>query len=236
VASSLIARLASEGRVLLTEVEAKQVLAEAGVPVTRAELARDPREAVAIADRIGYPVVLKVVSTTIAHKSDVGGVALNLGDARAVEAAYVSLVATVRAAVGDGVEGVSVQPMARPGIEVVVGMTRDPQFGPVVMFGLGGVLVEVLDDVSFRVVPLAERDARAMIREVRGFRLLEGYRGHPPADLRALEKLLLRLSAFIEENPAVSEVDLNPVFAYPDGAVAVDARVALALPHTEEDR
>jgi acetate---CoA ligase (ADP-forming) subunit beta len=224
--SAIIERARDAGRTLLTEVESKDALAEAGIAVTRAELANDARDAVAIANRLGYPVVLKVVSDTVAHKSDVGGVVLNVGDAAAVEAAYVSLVANVRAAV-------SVQPMARPGTEIIVGVSRDPQFGPALMFGLGGVMVEVLGDVSFRIVPLSLRDAREMLHEIRGFRVLEGYRGHPPADLRALENLLLQVSRFIEENPSIQELDLNPVFAYAEGAVAVDARIVVGAELTD---
>jgi acetate---CoA ligase (ADP-forming) subunit beta len=231
--SAIIERARDAGRTLLTEVESKDALAEAGIAVTRAELANDARDAVAIANRLGYPVVLKVVSDTVAHKSDVGGVVLNVGDAAAVEAAYVSLVANVRAAVADGVTGVSVQPMARPGTEIIVGVSRDPQFGPALMFGLGGVMVEVLGDVSFRIVPLSLRDAREMLHEIRGFRVLEGYRGHPPADLRALESLLLQVSRFIEENPSIQELDLNPVFAYAEGAVAVDARIVVGAELTD---
>jgi acetate---CoA ligase (ADP-forming) subunit beta len=231
--SAIIERARDAGRTLLTEVESKDALAEAGIAVTRAELANDARDAVAIANRLGYPVGLKVVSDTVAHKSDVGGVVLNVGDAAAVEAAYVSLVANVRAAVADGVTGVSVQPMARPGTEIIVGVSRDPQFGPALMFGLGGVMVEVLGDVSFRIVPLSLRDAREMLHEIRGFRVLEGYRGHPPADLRALENLLLQVSRFIEENPSIQELDLNPVFAYAEGAVAVDARIVVGAELTD---
>jgi acetate---CoA ligase (ADP-forming) subunit beta len=231
--SAIIERARDAGRTLLTEVESKDALAEAGIAVTRAELANDARDAVAIANRLGYPVVLKVVSDTVAHKSDVGGVVLNVGDAAAVEAAYVSLVANVRAAVADGVTGVSVPPMARPGTEIIVGVSRDPQFGPALMFGLGGVMVEVLGDVSFRIVPLSLRDAREMLHEIRGFRVLEGYRGNPPADLRALENLLLQVSRFIEENPSIQELDLNPVFAYAEGAVAVDARIVVGAELTD---
>jgi acyl-CoA synthetase (NDP forming) len=128
------------------------------------------------------------------------------------------------------IDGVSVQRMAAPGIEVIAGMTTDPQFGPVLMFGLGGVLVEVLKDVAFRVVPITARDARQMVRDIQGFPLLQGYRGQEPADLDALEALLLKLSSFVEAHPDVSELDLNPVFAYPKGAVAVDARIALSSP------
>ena len=234
--SAIIERARAAGRGLLTEVESKDALAAAGIPVIRAQLASDAKDAVAIANRIGYPVVLKVVSESVAHKSDVGGVVLNLGDAAAVEAAYVALIASVRAAGAEGEIGVSVQPQARPGTEIIVGVSRDPQFGPALMFGLGGVMVEVLGDVSFRIVPLAPRDAREMLHEIRGFRVLEGYRGHPPADLAALEALLLQVSRFVEENPAIQEIDLNPVFAYSDGAVAVDARIVVGEELSQEAR
>lgn len=226
--ASLIAGARAAGRTLLNEVEAKRLLAEAGIPVTEAHLARTREEAERLAEAIGYPVVLKIVSDDIPHKSDVGGVQLNLRDREAVGAAYDRILQNVRTRRPDArIEGVSVQRQAPPSIEVIVGLTTDPQFGPVVMFGLGGVLVEVLQDVAFRVVPLTARDAREMIREVKGFALLQGYRGAPPADLAALESLLLKVSELAQRHPEIAELDLNPVFAYPNGAVAVDARVVL---------
>lgn len=226
--ASLIAGARAAGRTLLNEVEAKHLLAEAGIPVTEAHLARTREEAERLAEAIGYPIVLKIVSDDIPHKSDVGGVQLNLADRAAVGAAFDRIVDSVRARRPEArVEGVSVQRQAPPGVEVIVGLTTDPQFGPVVMFGLGGVLVEVLHDVAFRVVPLTARDAREMIREVKGFALLQGYRGAPPADLAALESLLLKVSGLAQRHPEIAELDLNPVFAYPNGAVAVDARVVL---------
>lgn len=226
--ASLIAGARAAGRTLLNEVEAKRLLAEAGIPVTEAHLARTREEAERLAEAIGYPVVLKIVSDDIPHKSDMGGVQLNLRDREAVGAAYDRILQNVRTRRPDArIEGVSVQRQAPPGVEVIVGLTTDPQFGPVVMFGLGGVLVEVLQDVAFRVVPLTARDAREMIREVKGFALLQGYRGAPPADLAALESLLLKVSELAQRHPEIAELDLNPVFAYPNGAVAVDARVVL---------
>ena len=218
-----------QGRTLLTEVEAKQLLAQAGIPVVQTRLARDRPAAIAVAGELGYPVALKVVSAQISHKSDVGGVQLHLRSADEVGQAYDAIMTSVaKAAPGATIDGVSVQRMAEPGIEVIAGMTMDPQFGPVLMFGLGGVLVEVLKDVAFRVVPINTRDARQMVREIQGFPLLQGYRGQEPADLAALEGLLLKLSAFIEGHPEVAELDLNPIFTYPKGAVAVDARIALS--------
>jgi acyl-CoA synthetase (NDP forming) len=226
--ATIIESARSQGRVILSEVEAKQILAEAGIPVVETRLATTPEEAVAIANELGYPVAMKIVSPQITHKSDVGGVRLNVADARGVVLAFEEIVNNARRAVPDAtVEGVSVQRMAKPGVEVIIGMTKDPQFGPVLMFGLGGVLVEVLKDVAFRIVPLAPRDARQMIREIKGYPLLEGYRGQPPCDVGALEQMLLKLSAFVDAHPEIAELDLNPVFAYPDGAVAVDARVVL---------
>lgn len=216
------------GRTLLTEVESKQLLHQAGLNVTEARLATSADEAASAATAIGFPVVLKVVSGDIAHKSDVGGVVLDLGDEAAVRSAYDGMIATIaERAPGSTVDGISVQPMAKPGTEVIVGMTTDDQFGPVMMFGLGGIMVEVLKDVSFRIVPLEPRDAAQMVREIKGFPVLEGVRGQAPADLAALEKLILDVSAFVEANPDVAELDLNPVLAYADGAIAVDARVVL---------
>ena len=124
--------------------------------------------------------------------------------------------------------GVSVQPMAAPGTEVIIGTTTDAQFGPVMMFGLGGIMVEVLKDVAFRLVPLEERDAKQLVREIRGFPVLEGVRGRPGADLGALEAMMMQLSDFVAKHPEIAEIDLNPVLAYSDGALAVDARVVLA--------
>lgn len=226
--ATIIESARSQGRVILSEVEAKQILAEAGLPVVETRLAKTPEDAVAIANELGYPVALKIVSPQITHKSDVGGVRLNVADARGVVLAFEEIVNNARRAVPEAtIEGVSVQRMAKPGVEVIIGMTKDPQFGPVLMFGLGGVLVEVLKDVAFRIVPLAPRDAKQMIREIKGYPLLEGYRGQPPCDVSALEQMLLKLSEFVDAHPEIAELDLNPVFAYPDGAVAVDARVVL---------
>ena len=216
-------------RVLLNEVEAKAMLEAAGIPVAKTRLAHTREEAVALATELGYPAVIKIVSPDIAHKSDVGGVRLNLASAEEVAAAHDAMLAAVRAAQpAANIDGVAVQRMEPPGTEVILGMTRDPQFGPVLMFGLGGIFVEVLEDVVFRLVPLTPRDARQMVSEIKGHRILEGIRGQPPVDIAALEAMLLKLSAFVEAHPEAVELDLNPVLAYPDGALAVDARIVLA--------
>ena len=227
--ASIVDKAKADGRKILTEVESKDILEEAGIPTARARLATTADEAVAAATEVGFSVALKVVSPDITHKSDIGGVKLNLGTPDEVKAAFDEIVAAAKKAQPDAaIDGVSVQKMARPGIEVIMGMSQDAQFGPVLMFGLGGILVEVLKDVSFRLVPITPRDARQMIQEIKGRPLLEGYRGQEPADVEALEKLLLRLSDFIEKHPEIAELDLNPIFAYKDGAVAVDARIILS--------
>lgn len=217
-----------EGSGLLTEVESKALVKQAGVDVVDTRLATSQEKAVTISRQLGFPVVLKIVSADVVHKSDAGGVKLGLKTARQVAKAYDDILGAIKQAYPAArLQGVSVQKMARPGVEVIIGMSKDAQFGPVLMFGLGGILVEVLKDVSFRIVPLTPRDAHEMIREIKGYPLLEGYRGQPPVDILNLEKLILKVSNFVEQHPEVKELDLNPIFAYSDGAVAVDARVIL---------
>ena len=226
--SKIINNALKNGRTVLTEVESKQVVAEAGIPVVETKLAKSKAEAISMSKKMGFPVTLKIVSPDIIHKSDIGGVKLNLANAAQVGKAYTEIMAAAKKANKKAdIHGVSVQKMARPGVEVIMGMSKDAQFGPVLMFGLGGVFVEVLKDVAFRIVPLVRRDASQMVREIKGYPVLEGYRGHEPANITALEDLLLKLSDFVDKNPQIKEMDLNPIFAYKDGAVAVDARVIL---------
>lgn len=218
-----------EKRNHLTEIEAKKWLQEAGIiKVVETVEARSKKEAVEISKNLGFPVVLKVLSPAISHKSDVGGVKIGLKSASQVKIAYKEIMDSVKQKEpGAKILGVTVQKMARPGIEVIMGMSKDPQFGPVLMFGLGGVFVEVLKDVSFRIVPLVSRDAREMISEIKGFPILKGYRGQEPANIALLENTLLKLSGFVDANPEIKELDMNPIFAYKDDAVAVDARIIL---------
>ncbi len=226
--ADLLSAARTQGRTVLTEVESKEFVQGSGIPVVQARLATSQREAMSIAAELGFPVALKIVSPEIIHKSDVGGVRLGLKSQAEVRRAYSQIVAAARASdPAAHILGVSVQAMAPPGIEVILGMTQDSQFGPVLMFGLGGVMVEVLKDVVFRLVPLTRYDTRQMVREIRGYPILNGYRGHEPADVSALEDSLLKLSKFVEAHPEVNELDLNPVFAYRHGVLAVDARVVL---------
>jgi acyl-CoA synthetase (NDP forming) len=227
-AVAVIQQARTRNRLLLTEVEAKTLLSAAGVAVASAQLARTREEAVTLAREVGFPVVLKICSPEIVHKSDVGGVRLNLHSADEVGAAFDAIMSAARQAQPTAViDGVSVQPMAKPGVEVIVGLTADPQFGPLVMFGLGGVAVEVLKDVAFRLAPLTPRDANQLMREIRSLPLLTGHRGQPAVDLVALEQMLLQVSSLAETYPEIKELDLNPIFAYSDGCLAVDARIVL---------
>ena len=217
-----------EKRVVLNEVEAKEVVRDAGIPVVEAKQAATKEEAVATAKALGFPVVVKVASPDFLHKSDIGGVKVNLKSEAEVEAAWDEIMdAAKKANPSASIQGVAVQKMAVQGTEVIIGGTKDPQFGPVLMFGLGGVFVEVLKDVAFRVVPITRRDARQMIRDIKGYPVLEGYRTQGPADLAALEEALLNTSRLMEEHPEIKELDLNPIFAYPQGIAAVDARIIL---------
>ncbi|HUU64160.1 MAG TPA: acetate--CoA ligase family protein [Dehalococcoidia bacterium] len=228
VIDEIIAAARKEARTSLTELESKQILKEVGINTTEIKLARTKEEAVSHSKELGFPVALKIVSPDILHKTDVGGVKLGLNNEDDVGNAYDGIISMIKKQEPAAkIQGVSVQPMARPATEVIIGMSKDPQFGPVLMFGLGGILVEVLKDVSFRIVPLTKRDAREMIREIKGYPILEGYRGQEPANIAVLEELLLKVSEFVDSRPEIAELDINPIFAYSDGALAIDARVIL---------
>lgn len=228
VMDEIIAAARKEDRTSLTELESKQILKEVGINTTEIGLARSKEEAVAHSQELGFPVVLKIVSPDILHKTDVGGVKLSLNNEEDVGNAYDEIISAIKKHQPSAkIQGVSVQPMARPATEVIIGMSKDPQFGPVLMFGLGGILVEILKDISFRIVPLTMRDANEMIREIKGYPVLEGYRGQEPANIAVLEQMLLKVSEFVESKPEIKELDINPIFAYRDSALAIDARVIL---------
>jgi len=223
-----IVQLRREGRLILTEFESKKFLKQTGIPVIETRLARTLKEAVLLSQKMGFPVALKIASPDIVHKSDSGGVRLSLNNASEVRAAYRKIMDGVQKKYPSAsIQGVSVQKMAKPGTEVIVGTSKDPQFGPVIMFGLGGIFVEVLKDVSFRIIPLGQKDALEMIEEIKGYPLLQGYRGKESVDIPALTKIILKISRVMEENPTIKELELNPIIAYKKGALAVDARIIL---------
>jgi len=225
---SIFDQVKKEGRSILTEFESKKILKQAGIPVVETKLAKTQKEAVSLSQKMSFPVALKIVSPDVIHKSDSGGVKLSLNNVTEVKKAYDEILKKVKKQYPDAViHGVSVQKMIQPGTEVIVGTSKDPQFGPVIMFGLGGIFVELLKDVSFRVIPVEQRDAQEMIKEIKGYPLLQGYRGKEPANISVLVEIILKISKLIEENPQIKELELNPIFAYRNKAVAVDARIIL---------
>jgi len=224
----MFAQARKEKRNYLLEPEAKMVCLEYGIPVTRFKVAGTPEEAVKFAKALGYPVVLKIVSPDIIHKFEVGGVMLDLKSPSEVKDAYENILNSVQRHKPDAkVLGILVQEMAPPSTEVIVGATKDPQFGPALMFGLGGIFVEVLKDVTFRIAPITESDAREMITEVKAYPVLKGYRGQPPADIDAIINILLNTSKLVMDHPEIKELDLNPIMVYEKGAKTVDARIIL---------
>lgn len=231
VASTIIAKAKSEGRKQLTHTECQDILTVYDIPFCKGTVATDPDMAVKVAENLGYPVVMKIVSADITHKSDAGGVKTNLYSAAEVRRAYEEIMASVRAYKADSsITGVLVQQMISEGIELVVGTTFSPQFGHAAMFGLGGLFVEVMKDVAFRLAPLSRDEALDMIREIKGRKILEGVRGKSAVDVNAVSDIIQKLSHLVVENPEVIEIDLNPVIASESGAVAADVRMLIGEP------
>jgi acyl-CoA synthetase (NDP forming) len=226
--TSIINQAQKEKRKALLEPEAKTICSEYDISVNKFKVATTEAEAAAYADEIGYPIVLKIVSPDIIHKSDAGGVLVNLKTAADVAAGFTKIIGNAKKYKADAqIVGVLIQEMAPSGIEVIVGAIKDPTFGPTVMFGLGGIFVELLKDVNFRVAPLTVEDAKEMITTLKAFPLLNGYRGSQPADLEALTTIMVNVSRLILEHPEIKELDLNPIMAYSKGAKTVDARIIL---------
>ncbi|MCF8039461.1 MAG: acetate--CoA ligase family protein, partial [Desulfohalobiaceae bacterium] len=228
----ILVKVKKQGRNNLLETESRELLKEYGISLPEAVLAGDSEQAVQAAERIGYPVAAKIVSPDIVHKSDAGGIRLNLENEQGVRAAYREIVDNAaRVTSRDRILGSLISPMAGQGQECILGMIRDPQFGPVIMFGLGGVFVEVLRDVAFRVAPLTQADALEMIEEIKGYRLLTGVRGGKPRDIRAITEVLLTMSDIAVQNPEIGEIDLNPVIVHEQGLSIVDSRVITVFGH-----
>jgi acetyltransferase len=220
----------SEGRVTIGDAEARDVLAAYGIPLPKSELAKTADEAVAAAERIGYPVVMKIASPDILHKTDIGGIKLNISSATDVRDAFDLLTYRGRRYMPDATIWVcQVQQMVKGGREVIIGMNRDPQFGPLLMFGLGGIYVEALKDVTFRVAPVDRREATEMLSEIRSYNLLRGVRGEKPADMAAIADTIVRISQLVSDFPEIVELDINPlmVFEQGRGVLGIDMRLAL---------
>jgi acyl-CoA synthetase (NDP forming) len=227
-----------EGRTFVLEHEAKDIMKAYGIPIPPYETAATAEEAVKKSEKIGFPVVLKILSKDVLHKSDAGGVKINLKNADEVKEAFADIMEGVKAYGKDkGIKvdlskGVFISDFADMGTEVIVGVMRDPQFGHALMFGLGGIFVEVLKDVTFRLIPLTEIDAREMIREIKAAKILDGIRGEAPRDVDALVDVIMAVSKMVEENPDITELDCNPVFLYEKGkgVLVVDARILIEGP------
>jgi acetyltransferase len=235
----IVRKSRGQGRTILTEFESKQVLSAYGIPVARTIIAADAEAAVKAGGEIGYPVVLKLYSETITHKTDVGGVQLNLGSAEAVKRAFGAIQTSVGEKVGAGhFQGVTVQPMIKfkDAYELIIGASLDSQFGPVLLFGTGGQLVEVFQDRALALPPLNTTLARRMMEQTKIYKALKGVRGRKPVDLQALEVLLVRFSALVAEQRWIKEIDINPLLASPDGLIALDARVVVHGPEVELDQ
>ncbi|MCC6017744.1 MAG: acetate--CoA ligase family protein [Candidatus Verstraetearchaeota archaeon] len=227
-AAKIIENALREGRKYLMEHEAKSICQQYGMSVTRFKVAKDLNEALKYAEEIGYPVVFKIVSPDIIHKSDVGGVIVNIKNEEEAKNAYKKIMENVAKNKPNAkIIGILVQEMAPAGLEVIVGAIKDPQFGHTIMFGLGGIFVEILKDVTFRIAPLTMEDAMEMIREIKGYPLLKGYRGQPPADENAIIDTIMKTSKLLTDLPQISQLDLNPIFVYEKGAKIVDARIIL---------
>jgi acetyltransferase len=212
----------------LNEIESKSLLKQAGVDVTDTFLARSKKEALVLCEKLGFPVAMKIMSPQIIHKTDVGGVKLGLKTTQEVDRAYDEIITNIMIkSPKSEIQGVSMQKMAPAGIELVIGMTKDRQFGPMLMFGLGGTYVEIIKDVAFRIVPIIYNDAQEMIRQIKGYRLIRGFRGQPPVNEEKLQDLLIKISEFIQCHPEIKEMDINPIMASGSEIIACDARIIL---------
>lgn len=224
----IVKEVLSLGRTSLVEPEAKEILRLSGVPVPRFVLAKDMVEAIEATEKVGYPLVLKLVSPDITHKSEVGGVALGIKNRAELEQKWSEMILTVADEIPTAlIEGFLVEEMVPRGVEVIVGAVRDPQFGPVVMFGMGGLYVELMKDVSYRLAPVTREEAFEMMGEVKGFPMLTGFRGGTVKDLGAIAEVIMKVAGIIEKVDGLKELEINPLVVHERGAVAVDARGVL---------
>jgi len=225
-ANNLLKNVRKEGRSFLLYTEAKKLLEICNIPVPPSEIAKDPEEAVQAAISIGFPIVMKIFSPDVVHKSDSGGVITDLRTEKEVIQAFDKMMQNYRKSKSSvRIDGVIIEKMLS-GVEVIIGVTKDSQFGHVLMFGMGGIFVELMKDISFRLIPIEPVDAKEMIREVKGYPLLEGFRGQK-GSIETLENLMLKVSDLIVHHPHIFEMDLNPVFTSSSGSIVADARIII---------
>jgi len=216
------------GGKFLSEPVCEEILTSYDIPVPPSYLAKEVDEAVEFAKKIGFPVVLKIISPQIIHKSDVGGVIINIEGEAKVREAFTKILENIKSHNSKAkIDGIYVQKMVPPAREAIIGALKDGQFGQVIMFGLGGIFVEILKDVVFRVAPIDEEEAREMIEEIKGLPILQGVRGEEPIDFVSLSKTIANVSRLVMDFPQIGQLDINPVRVYPDGLYAVDARIIL---------
>jgi acetate---CoA ligase (ADP-forming) subunit beta len=217
-----------EKRPLLLETEAKELLREYGIPVPDFKLIKSEDEIVGLAKEINFPIVMKIVSPDIIHKTEAGGVKVGIKDEKEAKAAYQDIIYKVKKYKKEAkISGVIAYSMIPQETEIIIGMMKDLCFGSTIMFGLGGIFVEILKDISFRILPLEERDAEEMISEIKGYQILKGIRGETPKDVKSIRDVLMKISQLVMENPEINEIDLNPVFVFNEGLQVVDARMIL---------
>ena len=223
----IIKKAKKEKRSLL-ETEAKELLREYGIPVPDFKLIKSEEEISGLAKEMNFPITMKIVSPEIIHKTDAGGVKVNIKDEKEAKLAYQEIISKAKKYNKEAqIFGVITYSMIPKATEIIIGIMKDPHFGPVIMFGLGGIFMEVLKDISFRILPIEERDAEEMINEIKGYEILKGARGEEPKDIQAIKDLLLKISQLALENPEISEIDLNPVFVFEKGLQVIDARMIL---------
>lgn len=223
----IIEKAKKEKRPLL-ETEAKELLREYGIPVPDFKLIKTEDEINKITEKFSYPLTMKIVSPDILHKSDAGGVKLNIQDEREAKLAYQEIIFNAKKYNKEAkISGIIAYPMIPQGTEIIIGMMKDPHFGLVIMFGLGGIFVEILKDISFRILPLEERDAEEMVSEIKGYQILKGIRGETPKDVKSIRDVLMKISQLVMENPEIKEIDLNPIFVFEKALQVVDARMIL---------
>lgn len=226
----IIDKALKEGRSVLLETEAKDLCASYGLPVPKYKVASTPEEAIKAAKEMGFPVVMKVLSKDIIHKSDAGCVMLGISNEEEVEKAFKNIINNaINFNPNAEIKGVLIEEMLPRGLEVVVGAMRDPEFGPTVMFGLGGIFIEVIRDVTFRVAPVTRDEAEEMIKEIKGYKILEGYRGRERADIETILKIILGVSNLIVDNDEISQLDLNPIIVWRKGGKVADAKIILGM-------
>jgi len=226
--SGIIKEAREQGRFALLETEAKDICREYGIPTTKQRIAKSTIGALKISQDIGFPVVLKIVSPDIIHKTEIGGVILDVKNAKEVRESFAKILDNVRKRKPEAsIVGVMVQEAAPKSTEVIVGAVKDPNFGPTIMFGLGGTYVEVLEDIVYRVAPITKKEAEDMVKEIKAYPILSGYRGGK-ADVNAIIDILLKVSELVTDFPEIREIDLNPIMVYEKGAKTVDARIILS--------